>query len=152
MRTSMKKLLSVLAWALVGAVSIAYAGPREEAQSVFDQYVKLEQGFDPAVADLYSDHALIKNKRTYPNGQVRELSLPATQYKAVLRQAMPMAKARGDTSSYSDVRFSQEKGGVRIQAVRFSHLKNYSSPISLLIGADETGKWLIREELSESRP
>jgi hypothetical protein len=114
--------------------------------------VKLEKAFDAAAADLYADDAVIKNKRTYPNGQVRELTLPAAQYKSLIRQAMPLAKARGDTNSYSDVIFTSEGSGVRIRATRFSNLKKYSSPISLLMTPQPDGRWLIREELSESQP
>ncbi len=48
----------------------------ENAQALFKRYVDLEHAYDTAVADLYSDDAVIKNKRTYPTGQVRELSMP----------------------------------------------------------------------------
>lgn len=101
---------------------------------------------------MCADDATIENKRTYPDGQVRELVVPADRYKALIRQAMPLAKARGDTNSYSTVTFAEEGSGVRIRAIRFSNLKNYPSPISLLVAPDVDGKWLIREELSESRP
>jgi len=78
--------------------------------------------------------------------------MPAPQYKALIRQAMPLAKVRGDTSSYSEVTFTEEGSGVRIRALRFSNLKKYSSPLSLLVAPDRSGRWLIREELSESQP
>lgn len=130
----------------------ANAGPVDEAQALFEHYVALEHSFDPAAADLYADAALIMNRRTYPNGQSRELTMPAPQYKALIRQSMPLARARGDTSTYSDLRFIEEDRGVRVLALRFSNLKHYSSPLSLLIGPDATGHWLILEELSESRP
>lgn len=124
-----------------------------EAKKLFDQYVSLEQAFDPAVADLYADEAVIQNRRRYPDGQEKTMSLPAPKYKALIRAAMPTAKARGDKNSYSDVKYAPaERGGVRITAQRFSELKKYTSPLSLLVKADARGKWLIYEELSESQP
>lgn len=123
----------------------------EEAKVFFNQYVQSEQSFDPAAADMYAEDALIKNKRTYPTGQVRELTMPASQYKTLIRQAMPLAKLRGDTNTYSEVSYSKEGSMVRIRATRFSNLKKYSSPISLLVD-DHTGRLLIYEEISESRP
>lgn len=84
----------------------ASAAPIDEARSLFQQYSRLEAGFDPAAADLYADDALIRNKRTYPTGQVRELAIPAVQYKALVRNAMPLAKSRGDFSTYSQVSYS----------------------------------------------
>ncbi|NNF95661.1 MAG: hypothetical protein HKM94_01880, partial [Halobacteria archaeon] len=124
----------------------------DEAKTVFYRYVKLEHNFDPAVTDLYANDALIKNKRTYPTGQVKELTIPAPQYKALIQRVMPLAKVRGDTNSYTEVTFSEEGPGVRIRATRFSNLKKYSSPITLLVAPDASGQWLIREEITESKP
>jgi hypothetical protein len=123
-----------------------------KAKALFERYISLEHTFDPAVAELYSDEAVIRNKRTYPNGQVRELTMPASKYKELLRKAMPISKLRGDTSNYSDVSYALEGNGVRIKADRFSNLKKYHSPISILVKPSKTGEWLIYEELSESQP
>jgi hypothetical protein len=124
----------------------------DQAKQLFDRYVALEHAFDPAVADLYADDARIRNKRTYPDGTIRELTVPAPQYKKLVRASMPLAKARNDTSAYSEVRYAEAGGRVRITATRFSNLKKYSSPISLLVGPGPGGAWLIYEELSESQP
>ena len=124
----------------------------DAAKQLFDQYVALGHAYDPGVADLYADDALIRNKRTYPTGEVREMTVPAAKYKTLIRQVMPLARARGDRSTYSDVSYTPEGGRVRIKASRFSELKNYTSPLSVLVGPSPGGKWLIYEELSESRP
>jgi hypothetical protein len=139
-----------LVWIVaLGAVHVSAA---DEARALFGRYVELQHAFDPTAADLYANDAVIKNKRIYPDGQIRELTLPGAQYKALVRQAMPLAKARGDTNSYSNVTFTDEGSAVRIRATRFSDLKKYSSPLSLLVSPGVDRKWLIREELSESRP
>ncbi len=124
----------------------------EKAKTLFKRYVDLEHAYDVAVADLYSDEAVIKNKRSYPTGQVRELSLPAPKYKELIRQAMPLAKARGDRSTYSDCNYEEVGERVRITCSRYSELKKYSSPLTLLVGPRSSGEWLILEELSESQP
>ena len=123
-----------------------------EARRLFERYVALEKAFDPAAADLYADDAVIQNKRKYPDGQVKTMSLPAARYKALIRSAMPTAKARNDRNTYSDVRYTPEGAGVRITAQRFSELKKYTSPLSMLVKPDARGTWLIYEELSESQP
>jgi hypothetical protein len=124
----------------------------ELAKKVFSEYVSKYHGFDPSVADLYSDRALVQNKRTYPDGTVRELALPASQYKQLVRASMPLAKSRNDRSEYNNPVFTEEPAGVRINITRFSALKNYTSPLSLLVGPDESGKWLVLEEKSASVP
>ncbi len=69
-----------------------------------------------------------------------------------MRSALPLAKLRGDHNTYSDIKFTDKGNSVLITATRFSVLKNYHSPISLLVARTTSGNWLIIEELSESRP
>lgn len=146
----MKIQILVLACALVAAPALAQ-GP-SQAESLFAQYQSREKAFDPAVADLYCDTALIRNVRTYPDGQQRTLELPAAKYKALIRMAMPLAEAKGDFSTYSNPLFRPEGGNVRVTATRYSVLKKYSSPMSLLVGKCSDGTVGILEELGESQP
>jgi hypothetical protein len=143
----------------MSAALFAQSGPsapsadaRAGAEQLFERYVALGRAFDPAVADLYADNAVITNKRTYPTGQVREMTIPAVKYKELIRRAMPLARQRGDRNVYSDCQYTPEGTRVRIACTRYSQLKKYSSPISLLVGPGQAGDWLIFEERSESRP
>jgi hypothetical protein len=124
----------------------------QAARELFGRYVALERGFDPALAQLYAEDAVIRNRRTYPSGEVRERTLTAAQLRQLIRLAMPIAKARGDSNSYSDCGYAAEARGVRITCQRFSRLKQYSSPLSLLVAPTAQRQWLIVEDLSESRP
>ena len=93
---------------LVALPGLATADDIGKAKALFKQYVALESAYDPAVASLYAQDAVIKSKRIYPTGQVRELTMPAAQYKSLIRTAMPLAKMRGDSSTYSGSSFTQE--------------------------------------------
>jgi len=126
--------------------------PVEEATAFFRRFVDLEQAYDTRVADLYADDAVIRNKRHYPTGEVRDLIFPAPKYKALIRQAMPLAKSRGDRSTYSQCTYEPHDSRVRITCARYSELKKFTSPYTLVIGPDRSGAWQIWEELSESRP
>lgn len=128
------------------------AQTNEKAAALFERYVTLGRAYDAGLAELYDDNALIRNKRTYPGGEVREMTMPAGQYKSLLRKALPLAQARGDRSTYSDVRYTREGERVRISAARYSELKKYTSPLVLVVGPAAGGRWLIYEEHSESRP
>ena len=127
--------------------------PRGQAEALFEEYQRRAAAFDPKVADLYWDQARIVNVRKYPGDLPdRALNLVGFQYKAKIHELMPTAKARGDYSTYSDISYSTEGSRIRIRCTRFSLLKKYSSPYSMLVGPDENGSWRIFEELSESRP
>ena len=138
--------------ALVAAQGAPAADARAKAERLLERYIALEAAFDPAVADLYADDAVIRNRRTYPTGEVREATVPVAQYKALIRQAIPLAKAQNDISRYSGCVYTAAGPRVRIACARFSTLKNYTSPITLLVGPGPDGAWLIFEESSESRP
>ncbi len=146
----MKKILIAACLACTLSAPAA-AQTKAQAQKVFEQYQAKERAFDSTVADLYCDTAVIQNTRTYPTGQQRSMTFPAPKYKELIGSAMPLAKAKGDYSTYSNVRFTQEPGGTRINADRYSVLKKYSSPISILVGSCN-GQPAIVEELSQSQP
>ena len=146
------RLISSIALFLICAVAAIAGTPLDDAKKFFDRYVALEAAFDITAADLYHNDAKIQNTRTYPTGQKRVQTMPAPAYKQLIKQAMPLAKERGDTNTYSDIKFAQEGDKVRVTASRYSNLKKYSSPVSLLVGPNKEGVWLIYEELSESQP
>lgn len=146
----MKSILSLLlATALCALTAQAESTPKE-ATALFERYVALGAKFDPALADLYADDAVIKNTRHLADGTKREMALPAPAFKDLVRKAMPIAKQRGDTNKFSDVTFKAEGAAVRVTATRYSELKKYSSPLSLLVGKRDE-RWLIIEEISESK-
>ena len=151
MKTTTANLLLGLASLFTMAATPSQAQSTDPARTLFGKYQSLERSFDPAAADLYCDSALIRNIRTYPDGQRRTLELPAPRYKELIRTAMPLARSRGDYNTYSGVAYAPEKGNVRITATRYSVLKQYASPLSLLVGPCNGG-WAVLEELSESRP
>lgn len=138
---------------LLAAAGLAHAEDAriEAAKQLFEQFVKLERAHDPALADLYADEALITSRRTFPMGSPRDSVIPAGDYKQMLRQRMPAAQATNDLYTYSKVTYALEGESVRIKAARFSAIKGRTSPISLLAGGAAGGKWLIYEELAESR-
>ncbi len=119
------------------------------ATEIFTAYESRERSFDPSVADLYCDTALIRITRKYPDGQIRVMELPAPRYKELIRQLMSLAKKRGDLNKYSDVHYSQDGESVRITASRYSVLKDYTTPISILVGPCTGGDLAIIEEISE---
>ena len=122
------------------------------ARTFFMQFIELGQTFDPTLADLYADEARVVSVRKYPNGAERTLEMKGVEYKALIREVMPIAKARGDTNAYADVSYQRDGSRIRIRATRFSALKKYASPYSLVVGPDTSGRWLIYEERSITKP
>lgn len=106
------KARTFVAIALAVAPAFAQDG-KGVAERLFAVYQERARAFDLASADLYCDSATIRNVRIYPDGQRRTLELPAPKYKELIRAAMPLARARGDTNAYSDITYSKEGSGIR---------------------------------------
>ncbi len=135
------------------ALSVGAQTPaHDNARRLFDQYVSLAKAFDVRAADLYSDAAMITNKRTYPTGQVRHITIPAPEYKNLIRKAMPLAKSQNDVNRYSECGYTPHTDRVEIICQRYSERKKYTSPIRLVVGPGMSGTWVIHEEHSESIP
>jgi hypothetical protein len=146
------KRVALLGCLAVAALAWAQDSGIDAAGQLFARYVALEQAYDPGLADLYADDALIKTRRKPPMGDARDEIIPAPEYKRLLRQLMPAAKARGDRSTYANVTYTPQGEFVRIEASRLSGPSQRASPISLLVGRSPSGKWLIYEESSEASP
>jgi hypothetical protein len=149
--TTRSLLIFVSCLSVVACTKASDSTARARAESVFAQYQAREVAFDPAVADLYCDDAIIRNTRHSADGPARVIEIPAPQYKSLIRSVMPTAQARGDYSTYSDVTYATEGAHIRVSATRYSVLKNYSSPLSLLIAPCPSGSWGVKEEISESQ-
>lgn len=126
--------------------------PESRARTFFARFVELAQALDPAVADLYADETRIVSVRKYPNGTERMLEMRGMEYRSLIRSVIPMAKARGDTNTYTDISYQRQGGRVWIRATRYSALKQYSSPYAFFVGPNASGIWLIYEEHSVTRP
>lgn len=121
-------------------------------QKILNAYIQREAHYDPTVANLYADKALIQVKRVLPTGDHWTEYIPALHYKAMLRQLMPLAKVSGDASDYTIVKQSSaKKGRVRFKLKRHDRLGHYEAPVELVVGPhpNQPNDWLIYEEYSE---
>ena len=132
-------------------VAVFGADPAAEALALFREYESRGSQFDPTLADLYSDDALIKTKRVHADGRTQELTFWGDKWKALIRQAMPLAKERKDRNSFSKISAKADGNNVVITTERFSYLKRYRSPLVLVV-RKHGDKWHIIEERSETRP
>lgn len=122
------------------------------AEELWAQGLEMERTYDERAMDLYYPDALIQNTRRYPMGYTRTVTVTVSQYRSLLKAMMLLARARGERQTYSNVRYAKEARGTRITATRYSELKRYSSPVSLLVAPDSSGVWRVLEDISESRP
>ena len=151
----MRLIHSCLMLVLYLLASPATAGvvTQTEARVFFDNYVALGEAYDVGLADLYADDAVIRSERRYPNGENRAMQLSGRQWKALIVSVMPLAKARQDRSTYSNLKVSVSGKRARISADRYSELKCYTDPgYYMVIERQSDGEYRIVEEYSQTRP
>ena len=130
--------------------SVAKINQKEAAaRRLFEQYLKLSWNYNPEILNLYAKDALIQVTIRPQGGQANVMTFSLNDFKNLVLASIPKAKARGDRNTYSEVVYTPEGNKVRIKAKRYSLLHQYTSPHSMLVGLDRTGKWVIFEELIE---
>ncbi len=125
----------------------------EAARGFFDRYLRLGEAYDPAVAEMYSEAATIRVLRRYPQLPDRTMEMTGRQWKSLVSSAMPLAKAQGDRSTFTDVTISLQGTRARIDAERYSVLKCYvDSGYYMVIERQPDGTYLIVKEYLETQP
>jgi hypothetical protein len=148
-------VLGVLVLPIAAAIGEPHAQDVQatEARAFFDQYVALGDAYDSSLAELYAADARIRSTRRYPDGQSRTLEMTGTQWKAMIRSVMPLAKAEGDRSDYKKIRIERTGQLMRIKADRYSVRKCYwDYGYYMLIGRQSDGRIRIVEEYLETQP
>ncbi|TYP73017.1 hypothetical protein [Paenibacillus methanolicus] len=121
-----------------------------EVTSLFKSYIKMTNEYDDSIADLYADHANITFKIQTDTEDISNQAFTGATYKQMIVHAMPVAKERGDTDTFSDIKYTViANNTVKIEAMRYNHFYKYTSPYSSILEKSDTGEWLITAEMLE---
>lgn len=132
--------------ALLALLTLATAAPESEVRAAFDEYVRLSNAYDPAVAAMYADDAKLVQVR---DGDQR-MEMYGAQWKQALAMALPVAKERGETTTYDKVKVKPQGEGFRVTAVRRTSVKCITDPSYYADFAKVDGQWRIVAEYAES--
>lgn len=131
----------------VGSSSLAASLNDAQVRNFFNTYVELEKAYDPAIAELYSDGALLRIKVLKPDGQEQHLELSGGQLKSLAKQIMAEAKARGSKTVYRDVQVSLNGNTAKIKTQRRSNVECYLDKTHTIVLLQQAnGDLLIVEE------
>lgn len=131
---------------LIALAPAAHAGEAEDVREFFIDFVKRTNAFDAGVADLYSSGARIITLR---DGTDR-LEMTGSQWKELLIRTMPIAKKRGDTSTFDDVEVFAQGDGFRVTATRTPAVKCVPDKNYHLDVVHLAGSWRVVEEYTET--
>lgn len=124
--------------------------PLEKAKAFVDTYISMNRTFDPKLADLFSDKAVIKQHQIDAKGKTTEVTLVTAKYKESLRNDFPkqVSVKDGQYIYFTDVEVKPEGDAFRATGRVNSKRWPVSRPFSLLVKQLESGGWQIIEESS----
>lgn len=126
--------------------------PETPAERFMKRYQHLSDTYDPAIAELYADDAVLKTSYTRMSGEIVEMSFTGAQYKELVPKVSPLAKARQDRSELKDLRYEAIEGGVRVRATKVSISKCYEdSGFILDLRNDGAGGFVIVGNFSNTQ-
>lgn len=149
----MRRIVMILMACGIASGAVADPSLDREARDFLARYIALGEAFDPAVAELYADDALVKAYRRYPFGLERAMEMSGVAWKELIRTAMPWAKAQNDRSDFRVPEFQVDGGRVKIKANRYSFRKCYlDTGYYMILARQPDGSLRIVEEYTETQP
>ena len=139
-------------WIIIFCVFSSGAYAKEDtgiaqARAFFDKYLSLWKQYEPAVADLYADDAIIRQRHIQKNGDIKENDIFVTKYKETIAKLMPENKKQGGNVYHEGIKVVREGDAYRITATVYSDRQKTKRPFSMLVLQDAAGKWQIKEEI-----
>lgn len=145
----MKKFLLTLIILIFGLG--AFAGEQQDALKFFDSFVNASNTYSPALLDMYSDNAKIIREVVKPNGKTADAHFSAVDYKRQLKLSSQLAKMRNYKNYYSDIKVTKVSNGYKIDSMRKPSASDYKLKSSMVVQKQSNGKWLIVEELMQTK-
>ncbi len=135
-----------LMFLLMAFAPMAHAGEVEDVRAFFDNLVARTNAFDAGIASLYSPDARMITVR---DGTER-MEMSGAEWHELATKVMPLAKRRGDTSTYEDVDVVAHGPGFRVTARRIPAVKCVADDNYHLDVVKVDGSWRVTEEYTET--
>lgn len=149
-----RALMAGMLFLASGSLVLSDDGERstlDRARLVIERLVTMEAAYDPRIGYLYDERAVIRYRRTGPDGRADAVTFTGLEYREILKRTMTDARAKGDRRSYRGAQYQVAGKNVRVTAMRYSELKRTSAPVVWTIGRGSGSDWVILEEFSEIR-
>ena len=147
----MKKIiLSVFTLCLISLS--AFADDKQDALNFFNSYVKGANTYSPAIADMYSPNAKIIRQVIKPDGTTQDVNTNTSTYITQMKLGQAGAKLRHYTNSYTNIVVTPiGNGKYKVSSLRQPSGENYKLKTYMIVQKQPNGKWLIVEEMMQTK-
>ena len=147
----MKKILLTLLSLIFVSIS-AFAGDKEDALKAFNTYVGLANNYSTEIFGYYSPKAKIIRQVITPDGKLVDVLTDTSTYIKQMKIGQTGAKIRNYKNNYTNVVATPISAGkVKISSVRHPSVDNDSLKAYMIFKKQPNGKWLIVEEMMQTR-
>ncbi len=149
----MKKIFYLLICMLILCVfsNTVFADDKQEAVKFFKKYVSAANNYDPEVIKMYSPNAKIIRQVIKPDGSLVDVETDTDTYIKQLKIGQKTAKIRKYKNSYTDITSEKVTNGYKISSLRQPAGENYKLKTYMIVKKQPDGKWLIVEELMQTK-
>ena len=129
-----------------------FADDKQDALKAFNSYVNMANTYNTEMFNFYSPKAKIIRQVIKPNGELVNVLTDTSTYITQMKIGQVGAKARKYKNNYTNVVVTPISAGkVKISSVRHPSVDNDSLKTYMIFQKQANGKWLIIEELMQTR-
>ena len=147
----MKKYILSLFSLVLFTLSV-HANNAQEAATFFKDYVNAANTYSNSVTDMYSPKAKIIRQVVKPDGTTANAYTDTSTYITQMKIGQAGAKLRNYTNSYSNITITPiTDKKFKISALRQPKGETYKLKFYQVIEKQPSGKWLIVEEMMQTK-
>lgn len=147
----MKKILITLSLIIAGTLAV-FADGRQEALSFFNSYVNAANTYSNSVGDMYSPNAKIIRQVIKPDGTTADAVTDTTTYLKQMKLGQAGARIKGYKNNYTNISVTEmPNGAYKISSLRQPSGESYKLKTYMIVKKQPNGKWLITEEMMQTK-
>ena len=147
----MKKVLLSIITVLFVSLSV-FADDKQDALNAFNNYIQLANNYKTEVTTFYTPSAKIIRQVIKPDGTLVNVYTDTSTYVTQLKIGQAGAKVKNYKNNYTNVVvIPLAPGKVKISSVRHPSVDNDSLKAYMIFQKQPDGKWMIVEELMQTR-
>ena len=147
----MKKILLFLTLCLAFTCNTVLADDAQDALKFFNNYVAKANSYSPEITTMYSPKAKIIRQVVKPDGGLVNVNTDTATYVKQMRLGQTIAKIRNYKNKYSNVQITKVANGYKISSLRQPMKETYWLKTYMIVQKQSSGKWLIVEELMQTK-
>lgn len=147
----MKKIFISLSLLFMTTLCPALADDKQDALNFFNDYVKAANTYNPILPSLYSPDAKIIRQVIKPDGTTADACTNTETYIKQMKLGQAGAKLRHYTNSYTEIHAERVVNGYKISSLRQPSGENYKLKTYMIVTKQPDGKWLITEEMMQTK-